>query len=332
VDANDQGPAPVGQIVSGKAMDYFGNVALSDATVATDGISPQKSVNSIGDGSWEMVEVPTGSKIFLSVSHSAYRPTRNVATTVGDLPVVQDVYVMSNQDVTNQYTVLGRTPTGGRAFVAAELQLASGAPLEGIPLTNITLVDAADQPVPGVVGPVFFGSAGVLDPNLMIATAFGAPPRSRVAFLDVPPGNFTLKVIDGAQAVIPTSFTTLADGATLALSKPEQTGGNATDPKFGADIYPRLQRAALGGTGCANCHTAGGPGAILILDAAPADVLANLMVPGRIDTADPALSKLLTMPLYEPTPPQNHPNATFLDMNDRDYRLILRWIQNGTKP
>jgi hypothetical protein len=330
----DAPAAPVGQNISGSVLDYFGNVSMPDSTIATDGIDPQQTTISIADGSWLLENVPTGSKVFLSVSHASYRPTRNVATTVADLPVVQDVHVMSNQDVTNQYTLLGRTPTGGRAFLAADLQLPDGLPLEGIPLENIVLVDELDQPVPNILGPVFFGEAGVIDPALLTATAFNG--RSRVAILDVPPGTYTLKVTDAAQAIVSTSVTAVADGATLALSKGALPGGgNVTDPGFAADIYPRLQRAALGGTGCANCHTAGGPGAILILDTPAADVLASLLPPapnGRIDTTTPANSLLLSNPLYEPAPPQNHPNATFLDVNDPDYKLILLWITNGLKP
>jgi MFS superfamily sulfate permease-like transporter len=39
----------------------------------------------------------------------------------------------------------------------------------------------------------------------------------------------------------------------------------------------------------------------------------------------------LTKPLYEP-PPYNHPNATFIDVNDANYKLFLLWITNGAKP
>jgi len=348
VDAGvDAPPLIVGQRVSGKAMDYFGNVAMADSTVSTDGIDPPKTATTILDGTWALDDVPTGSKVFLSVAHLNYRTTRNVATTVADVPVVQDAYLMSVADVTRQYTTLGLTPTGGRAFLAAELQLANGMPLEGIPLANITLVDALDQPVPGVIGPHFFGLAGDIDPLLLTATAFaapvGTPLRSRVAFLDLPPGNYTLKVTapngQGIDTIVLSTVTATADGAVLALSGGAGggMGGAVTDPKFAVDVYPRLQRAALGGVGCANCHTLGGPGAILIFDKPAAEVLA-LMLPaaplGRIDTVTPASSMLLTKPLYEPLGalPDGHPNATFLDINDPDYKLILLWITNGLKP
>jgi hypothetical protein len=42
---------------------------------------------------------------------------------------------------------------------------------------------------------------------------------------------------------------------------------------------------------------------------------------------------LLKRPLYEAPPaPQDHPNATFLDVNAPDYKLFLLWITNGAKP
>jgi hypothetical protein len=126
--------------------------------------------------------------------------------------------------------------------------------------------------------------------------------------------------------LVPVTF--VADGATLA-----ETGGMAgtaiTNPKFATDIYPKLQKAAAGGLGCANCHTLGGPGAVLKFDD-PADLVRTnmLAIPGVIDLVTPALSMFLTYPLYEPAP-YNHPNATFVDINDPDYKLFLLWISQG---
>jgi len=158
----------------------------------------------------------------------------------------------------------------------------------------------------------------------------------------VPPGTFSLKVTypGGAGDITDiTSVTSTADGAVLALSGGIGSGGPGsaiTDPKFSVDIYPRLQRAAVGGLGCANCHTLGGPGAIIQYDLPAAMVLASLLPAapnGRVDTTTPANSLLLTKPLYEPPPlTQNHPNATFIDINDPDYKLITLWISNGLKP
>lgn len=52
---------------------------------------------------------------------------------------------------------------------------------------------------------------------------------------------------------------------------------------------------------------------------------------GVVVTATPATSLLVVNPLYTATP-HNHPNATFLDVNDPDYKLFLAWITDGAKP
>ena len=106
-----------------------------------------------------------------------------------------------------------------------------------------------------------------------------------------------------------------------------------TNPTFATHIYPKLQKAALGGLGCANCHTAGGPaGGVIQYDLGATITLENMRArPGLINLIAPANSLLLTKPLYEPAP-YNHPNATFIDINDADYKLFLLWITQGTLP
>lgn len=335
----DAPPEVVGHQVSGKAMDYFvANTPLENATITADGLDVPMTATSIADGGYTLENVPTGSTVFLSVTRENYRPTRNLPTAVADMPVTQDVYVMSNADVLRQYATDGKVPTPGTAFLAAEMLDALGAPLVGIPLANVVLVDALDQPVPGIVGPFFFGALGDVDPLLLTSETHGG--KSRVAILDVPPGNFSLKVTypDGLGGTLTAvaAINTTADGATLAL-----TGGMGgpgeplpETPSFATDIFPKLQKAALGGLACANCHTAGGPGAVLIMDAPATETLANLNArPGVINLAAPAESLLLTKPLYELPPAlQNHPNATFADTNDPNYQLFLLWITGGALP
>jgi hypothetical protein len=324
--------AATSSAMSGKAMDYFGGVALEGTALATDGIDPQVTATAATDGAYTM-DIAIGSKFFVTATHPNYRPTRNAPVSMADMPLMQDIYVMSTQDVKNQYTVLGKTPVVGTAFFTADL-IVNGAPLEGIPLANVTLVDALKQPVPGVVGPYFYGSAGVIDPALTTATAYGTPPRSRVAFLDVPPGTFTLAVVSGTPPVTSeTLFSTAADGATLTAMGAIGDPGTPPppDPKFATDIYPRLQKAASGGLGCANCHTALGPAAVLPFDDTADNVLTLMKgLPGVIDIGTPINSLVLKRPLYEQPPAQqDHPNATFLDITDPDYKLILLWISKG---
>lgn len=340
-DAGDTADAPpTSFLLSGKAMDYFGAMPIDGAMLATDGLDPPLSTASASDGAYSL-DVAVGSTLFVNATKTGYRPTRNAAMIVADMPVTYDVYLMTDQDVKNQYTAVGATPLAGTAIVIAELRRSDNTPLEGIPLANVQLLTPQNQPVQGVLGPYFFNAAGSVDAAITTSVAYGG--RVRVAYLDVPPGTFTLAVtyLDGQQNMTNnTPVTTVADGGTLALSGgiggpgSGGGGGDITDPSFAMHIYPKLQRAAQGGLGCANCHTLSGPAAVLKYDDPPGTVLANMTArPGVINAIAPADSLLLKRPLYEPPPaPQDHPNATFLDVNDADYKLFLLWITNGAKP
>jgi hypothetical protein len=333
-DAGVDAAAETGHLYSGVTKDYFtAATPMADATITSDGVTPEMTATSGAAGEFSIDHVPTGSVIFFSVAHASYRPTRNVPVTVADMPVTQDLYMMASADVDRQYLKANATPVGvGKAFLTVELKLDNGTPLAGIPLANITLVDAANAPVPGIVGPFFYGTAGDVDPALTTATVFNG--SSRAAILDVPPGTYTLKVVypaaGGGDQTMTVPIATVADGATLAATGGGGGGSTALNPKFSTDIYPRLQKAAAGGLGCANCHTLGGPaGDVLKFDDPAALTLTNMKaIAGVIDLATPANSLFLTKPLYEPAP-YNHPNATFVDINDPDYKLFLTWIQQG---
>jgi hypothetical protein len=333
------GSAVTQQIVSGKVMDYFTGDALAATAVTTDGLTPAAAATSGADGSYTLT-IPVGSKLFATTSRGNYRTTRSAVITVTDQPVTQNLYAAASADVARQFSSVGVAQTTG-TIIAAEIQKNNGDPYAGLPLTAFTLVDAANAAVPGISGPFFFGAVGDLDTAVTTSTAYGTPPRVRVAFLNVPAGTFTLKTAftDGMGNPKVNSTTIIVDagGATLALNG-GLSGGSAatspvTDPLFATDIYPRLQKASNGGLGCANCHTANGPAAVLPYDGTPDVTLAAIKAAaGVINLTTPSASLFLTNPLYEVTPPQNHPNATFLDVNDTNYKLFLLWITNGTKP
>jgi hypothetical protein len=344
VDAGADATAETGQRLTGKTMDYFtANTPMADATITSDGVTPAMTATSLVGGEFAIDGVPTGSKVYFSVARALYRPTRNVPVTVEGAPVEQNLYMMTIADVNRQYTTAGLPPppaNGGKAILIAELQKNNGMPLAGIAPTDVTLLDANNVAVPGISVPLFMGATDV-DPALTTATVVNG--RSRVAILDVPPGTFTLKVTypagGGGNTTVTVPVMTVADGATLALAGGMMGGGGGggggaiTNPKFGTDIYPKLQKAAAGGLGCANCHTAGAvAGGVIQYDlGAIATLDAMKLRPGLINLVTPADSLLLTKPLYEPAP-YNHPNATFIDINDLDYKLILLWITQGALP
>ena len=110
-------------------------------------------------------------------------------------------------------------------------------------------------------------------------------------------------------------------------------GGGTPPPPPGAvtfvgDVFPILQKASVGGDGCANCHTLGGVANFLRFDDDP--ILAHQAIlarPGVVNVLDPALSMILTKPVYEDPP--NHPNATWLNSLDPSYQIIMQWVALG---
>jgi hypothetical protein len=326
--------------VSGKTMDYFANAPTPVATAAitSDGIDPPQTTTAGADGSYAFAAMPAGSKIYFSVTAPAnYTPTRNPATSVDGADVVQDLYTMATGDIASKYASVGMLVIAGTAFVTVELRKTDGTPLVGAALGDIKLLDTATPPAPVPnVTPYFYNATGSTD-TAQLTSVVDTSGKARVALLAVPPGNYTFELTTPGTppTVEDVPITVVADGATLAHtgSTSTATATNPIDPLFTTDIYPKLQRAGAGGLGCANCHTANGPAAILPYDGPAADVLAAIMAaPGVLDLITPANSLFLTKPLYEPTPPQNHPNATFVDINDPNYKLFLLWITNGAKP
>lgn len=321
--------------VTGMTMDYFGAVALPSSSYTTDGMTPALSGQSGPDGSFTLANIPPASSFYVSVTGGTnYLATRNDAIRVTDTSVQQNLYAVSKIDCQRQYVSLGITPPTGQALLIGDLRKNNGTPYEGIKATDITLVDANGAPVPGVQGPYFFGPNGDVVSLATIAVSTTYNGSARVAYLSVPPGNWMLKVAytDGQgnpQTFIVPSMTT-ADGVTLVSTGHDggtgQTAGNLT---FTKDVYPLLQRAALGGQGCANCHNGTELAGGLAYDGPAGDVYAKIMgTAGVVDKLAPAKSMLLTMPLYE-NPPDLHPNATWLTMQDPAYMTVMQWISQG---
>ncbi len=334
--------APAATIdVSGKTMDYFTNLALPSATYTTDGMTPAMNGTSGADGSYALVNVPPASSFYVMVSGDPanYYPTRNDALTVKDTSVMANLYAVTMNDMKRQYSTVGLTRTTGTGMSIINLVRNNGTPLEGVKPTDITLTDAAGKAVTGFQGPYFFGPNGDIQLVATVPVSTTYNGSARAAILDLPPGAYTLNVsyTSGAGTIMTMTVPLMsaADGVTLVsttnAAAPTAPPG-ATPLSFATDIYPMLQRAALGGQGCANCHNgtmlAGG----LAYDGPAATVYTKLMAtPNVVVVATPATSLLLSMPLYE-TPPDLHPNATWLTNLDPAYVKIMLWISQGAKP
>ena len=226
--------------VSGKAKDYFTGAVLGSATISSDGMEPQLTATTDAAGDFAFDAVPPGSVFFLIANRAVYRPTRGVPVRVEAMAVTADQTLVSVNDARRQYTTLGLPVVTGKAVVFAELRRNNGTPLADVPVADIVLVDALDAPVG--VGPFVFGPTGDLVSNLTLAVSTVVDGRSRVGFLDVPPGAHTLKVTypsgGGAPMTVTARVDATADGATLV-----QTGDGGMGPgmgarTFAADVYP----------------------------------------------------------------------------------------------
>ncbi|KAB2887262.1 MAG: hypothetical protein F9K40_21670, partial [Kofleriaceae bacterium] len=238
----DATPDPALLSVAGRTLDYFTDAPLDTVALATEGMTPASSDSSDATGNYEL-RVPPGSVFYATATRTNYRPTRSAPIRVLDQSLAMtDLTIVSVADSRRQYASLGLEPTAGRAVLFALLLRNNGTPLEGVPLADITLVDALGAPVGQ--GPYFFGENGDLVSNATLAVSTAYLGKARVGFLDVPPGSYTLKVNyqagGGGGGGTPEIRTyelpveAVADGATLAA-----TGGGDDDmtPPPGARTF-----------------------------------------------------------------------------------------------
>lgn len=211
-DAGDLDAGPTRVTVAGRVLDAWTDAEVDAALVSAEGTDPLVSDTSNGSGEYAL-ELIAGEAFSPLVTRASHRPTRNPALEAAESDV-HDVHVVANSDASRQYASLGLTATAGTAIVIATLRDADGDALEGIPLTDVTLVDGDGFPVG--LGPYCFGAAGDLvdAATLTVSTAYGG--RARVGFLDCPPGEHELEVsIGGGSLLAPVSCS--ADGATLVV-------------------------------------------------------------------------------------------------------------------
>jgi hypothetical protein len=220
-DDDDDGGTPTPSIVeiSGTTLDYFTGSAVASALFGTEGLDPEVGGASDGGGLFSLA-VPSNATFRLRVSGvSGYRATsgHEVVTESAGITDIEAPLV-ATADLARQYSALGLSATAGRGAAFLELWDPAGAPLEGIPLADIVLLDSADNPVAGTFGPYFFGTGGDLvdGATLSASAAFGG--RARAGFLDVPPGDLHATVTwssGGTVVVVPLPVRIPSDGVAL---------------------------------------------------------------------------------------------------------------------
>jgi hypothetical protein len=198
--------------ILGHTHDDFTDAPVAGATIAVDelvGVSTFTAAN----GTFTLATIPGNATYHLVGSATNYRPTRNEPLAVGTINVNAHVAMIAAADATRQYTGLGRTAVGGTAIVIVDLRDDGNAPRTGIPVADITLVDGASNPVG--VGPYVFGAAGDMVDHATLGASATYGGRSRVGFLDVPPGTHTLRVTVAPGQTLTATVVASAGGVTL---------------------------------------------------------------------------------------------------------------------
>jgi hypothetical protein len=365
----DATESPLRVVVSGSTMDYYAldPLPLPATTLDIEGVTPPVTNTSDGAGLYTF-ELEPGSSAYVIATKPAFRPTRNVPVVTDlETAVMADMYAGSEQETLNLYTNAVQGPINivpGTAVLVADLRRNDGTPLIDATLADISLVDNAVPPAPvlGIDGPYFFDINGNIDQALLTAPI--GVPSVRVGILNCPVApigvSYSLLVNYLTGQGQPATFTVpvMCDMNGLTLARTGGMGGGGggggggmgiPNPQFARDVYPRLQRPAIDpvGRACASCHNnarlapngptcIANPGACVPWSAEmPAtDLLAALqLLPGvLVPPPDVATSLFLTKPLLELTPPQNHPNTTFLSTTDPDYIIFMDWISQGMVP
>lgn len=328
----DAGQNPQGLSLSGMVMDYNNLDILSQADVSTEGLlAPLQAISGI-DGSYSLADVPPGSLFYVTASRDNYLPTRQEPIEVIDASVQANIYVTSQAFVQRQYSTVNVPMIQGTGFIAADLRRNNGTPLEGVLAGDILLVDALEQPVGD--GPYLFGIGGDITLTAPTDPTVAINGRARLAYLNVPPGLYTLRVpyLDGQgnPQLFEVPVTVLGDASTLTATG-NGGGGGGNQPanvNFLEHVYPILQRASLGGDACADCHTAIGQMAGFQFDLDPTLVYNEMLArPNVVDLIAPEASLILSKPMYEDPP--NHPNATWANALDDSYMIVMQWIIEG---
>jgi hypothetical protein len=194
----------------GVAIDYDPTAMLSGAGVTLLD-PPGSSTTSDANGHFSFTQLTRGTSVRVMVSATNYRETVNPIRLLGASTIQMVALAASVAFVNQQYAAVAVTPTAGTAMLIAKLEDDLGTPRTAIPLSDITLLDQNQAPVG--TGPYVFGASGNLDNTLTATASFGG--QSRIAFLNVPPGNYTLRVVDGVPLLRP--LAARADGVTLVV-------------------------------------------------------------------------------------------------------------------
>lgn len=175
--------------LSGQVRDYYTAAALPNVALTW---GTALSVMSTNTGFYQIDNLMELDILFITGTVANYRPTRNEPVVLGRTSATADLVLVSTADAARQYTAVGETQAAGTATVIVNLRNADGMPHTGIPVADIVIEDTQLDPVG--TGPFVFGAGGDVVSNATLNVTSEFSGRSRVAFLNVPAGNYTLRV------------------------------------------------------------------------------------------------------------------------------------------
>ncbi len=312
--------------VAATIVDLETGVEVEVGRVVVEGLSRAPDVTI--DGSSIRFSVPANSVFHVLAGDTpGYHATYTAALEVGDDDVEGlELFVARDEYLQSLAAAFGApSPVDGGIVVARAVD-AEGAPYAG--LAGATLELGND-----VIGPYFLDADMQPDPLLSATSESGF-----LVVFNVEPGAQVIGTRSEASvlAAMPSAPVT-AETVTVAKlqvieGELEPVPETVSFERDVADVFTRR--------GCVNCHDGGGIGKDLgglHLNGSPEKMykeIAREISPiyqlPRIDLQNPSMSLLLTLPSSE-DPPDRHPFSTFASPQDRDYRLILRWIEQGAR-
>jgi hypothetical protein len=197
--------------LTGVARDYELGGTLGGAAIALLE-DPSKTTTADAGGGFSFADLTRGDSVRVIVTGTNYRETIGPIRHLDNGTVNVNAPAASVAFVGSRYAEVGVTPTAGDAMIVVRLEDAQGNPRTGIPLADITLLDQNQAPTG--TGPYIFGATG-LDNTLVLTTAFSGV--SRIAFLNVPPGSYTLRVVLLGGTVLLRPVVARSNGVTLGV-------------------------------------------------------------------------------------------------------------------
>jgi hypothetical protein len=203
---------PNSVVVSGTVHDYVtGNVLPGASISAFDAPSPF-STTSGPDGTYVLGGLPRGAPFMPIAFAPSYRPTRNARHDLDERAMTIILSALTQAEVDRLYGTVGLAPAPATAIVIVSFETPAGQPAEGVLLRGVRFRAFPDTSAGTGIGPFLFDASGDLAPVDSLTETIAIDGRARAAFLDVPPGIYSLSSFPSFRTVL---VETSADGATL---------------------------------------------------------------------------------------------------------------------